>query len=225
MNNKILSVFFSVTICFVFACGGSSTNSGYDPDETANYLVTFTSTWSKETHPLDFPSSPHFSGLIGLVHNSSVKLWNEGNLASPGIKQMAETGGKTILSEEIDALIVSSSAYVRLSGSGINPSPGDVSMRLTAHRNYNLVSLVSMIAPSPDWFVGVSGMSLFENGDWVIEKIVELYVYDAGTDSGESFTAANQVTNPPVPIKKKSDYSFSANGTIIPVGIFSFKRL
>jgi hypothetical protein len=53
-----------------------------------------------------------------------------------------------------------------------------------------------MLAPSSDWFVGASGLSLIENGQWVEELIVPLFAYDAGTDSGGSYTAPNSDTNP-----------------------------
>ena len=224
MKLQSFQILIAITALTFIACGGGS-GTGYEPDETSNYLVTFTGTWSVETHPLDFPQSPHFSGLIGAVHNDKVTLWKEGGFASPGIKQMAETGAKTLLSEEISQMIIDGTVYVRLSGVGINTSPGVTSLRLTAHRDYNRVTLVSMLAPSPDWFVGVSGLSLFENNDWLIEKEVVLYAYDAGTDSGVTYTAENQPSNPAEKIRMINGYSFSDDGTIIPVGKFTFKRL
>jgi hypothetical protein len=54
-------------------------------------------------------------------------------------------------------------------------------------REYPLVSLVAMLAPSPDWFVGVSALDLCEGGRWAAERTVELFAYDAGTDSGSSY--------------------------------------
>ena len=224
MKLQSFQILIALTTLTVFACGGSS-GSGYEPDETSNYLVTFTSTWSVETQSLDFPQSPHFSGLIGAVHNDKVTLWKEGGFSSPGIKQMAETGATTLLSEEVSQMIIDGTVYVRLSGGGISTSPGTASLRLTAHRDYNRVTLVSMLAPSPDWFVGTSGLSLFENNDWLIEKKVVLYAYDAGTDSGETYTAENQPSNPAEKIRMIDGYSFSVDGTIIPVGTFTFKRL
>ena len=224
MKLQSFQILIALTALTAFSCGGSS-GSGYEPDETANYLITFTSTWSSDTHSLDFPQNPHFSGLIGAVHNEKVTIWNEGGFASPGIKQMAETGVKTLLSEEISDLIIDGAVYVRLSGDGIAASPGTASMRLTAHRNYNRVTLVSMLAPSPDWFVGTSGLSLLENNDWLIEKEVVLYAYDAGTDSGETYTAENQPSNAAEKIRMIDGYAFSVDGTVSPVGIFTFKRL
>jgi len=59
-----------------------------------------------------------------------------------------------------------------LVGDGIDRSPDRVVLDSSASRDFSLVTLVSMLAPSPDWFVGVSGLDLIENGDWVAEKVV-----------------------------------------------------
>ena len=40
-----------------------------DIPATARYRVVFNATWSAATHPRDFPSSPHFSGLIDRRHS------------------------------------------------------------------------------------------------------------------------------------------------------------
>lgn len=39
-----------------------------------------------------------------------------------------------------------------------------------------------MIDPSPDWFLGVSGLELcLENCSWAESRTLELYPWDAGT--------------------------------------------
>lgn len=46
---------------------------------------------------------------------------------------------------------------------------------------HHLVSLVSMLGPSPDWVVGVSALELcMDNGTWIEEKVMNLYPWDAG---------------------------------------------
>ena len=53
-----------------------------------------------------------------------------------------------------------------------------------------------MVAPTPDWFVGVSDVSL-RNGDvWVQTLTVNLHPYDAGTEEGSGFSLGNPATNP-----------------------------
>ena len=54
-----------------------------------------------------------------------------------------------------------------------------------------------MIGPSPDWFVGVSGLSLLDSeGQWMSRRQVALYPYDAGTEDGTEFSLSNPPTNP-----------------------------
>lgn len=55
-----------------------------------------------------------------------------------------------------------------------------------------MVSFVSKIHPSPDWFVGVSKIDLCESScSWVKKKEMDLYPYDAGTDNGPTYMVRN----------------------------------
>ena len=59
------------------------------------------------------------------------------------------------------------------------------------------LSLVTMIAPSPDWFVALEDESLLDAaGQWVTQRRVPARAYDAGTDSGPTYTAPDQATLP-----------------------------
>lgn len=192
---------------------------------TATYRVTFESTWSAETHPNGFPPNPHFSGLIGGTHDATATLWTEGALASDGIESMAETGSKTLLRNEVEALIGEGRAGAVLSGGGISLSPGSVSLDFELTETYPLVSLVSMLAPSPDWFVGVDGVNLREDEAWVASLSIPLHVYDAGTDSGPTYTSPDDDTDPPEPIVQIEAPPFLIDGMTPPVGRFSFTLL
>jgi hypothetical protein len=177
------------------AAGGAAAAS-----QSATYELVFEATWSASTHPVGFPPNPHFSGLIGATHNAQVAFWTPGVLASAGIEAMAETGSKSPLDSEVQTAIVGGTAGMLISGGGIPVSPGSVSVSLTVTQQHSRISVVSMIAPSPDWFVGVRDLDLFENGDWVSGKVVTLFPWDAGTDSGTDYTSPNQDTNPAEPI-------------------------
>lgn len=195
------------------------------PIEPAEYRLIFGATWSAATHPVDFPPNPHFSGLIGAAHRPDVRLWEVGGLASPGIKNMAETGGKSPLDGEIDALIGTGDACVLITGGGINPSPGAVEVTFVVSEDCPAVSVVTMIAPSPDWFLGVSALSLLEGGVWVDEKVVELFPYDAGTDSGASYASPNLPTASPEGIFMIEYEPLLIDGRVPPLGTFTFTRL
>ena len=63
--------------------------------------------------------------------------------------------------------------------------------------DYPRVTLVTTIAPSPDWFVGVSGRSLLDSsGAWLESLTVNLYPWDAGTEEGTEFSLSNSATDP-----------------------------
>lgn len=189
---------------------------------TATYTVTFESTWSAATHPDDFPPDPHFSGLIGAAHDATAILWEPGGFASPGIEDMAETGAKTILEGEINTFLGAGSVFALLSGGGIATSPGSVSLSFDINSDYPLVSLVSMVAPSPDWFVGVNSLELFDGTDWSPRETITLFAYDAGTDSGIMYTSPDADTQPAGPIVMIDGYPFFYNGALVDVGTFDF---
>jgi len=192
--------------------------------DTALYSVTFNATWSAQTHPTDFPSgSEHFSPLIGAVHNDSVTFWAVGDTASRGIEQMAETGGTGLLTREIRDEIPGDVLSV-INGRQLGTSPASTTIsEVPVTLDHPLITLVTMIAPSPDWFVGVAGQSLQnEFGQWLDEVAVVLYPYDSGTDDGPSYRSANADSSPRQPIRSLRGVSpFSDE----PIGTYTFTRI
>ena len=210
------------------ACSMGSLAGSMETPVQARYRVTFQATWSAATHPTNIPENPHFSGLVGATHNNSIRLWQSGSPASAGIELMAETGGKSLLLEEIEQLIALGSARAALSGGGLPTSPKSVSLEFDVVSSHPLVTLVSMLAPSPDWFVGVSALTLMtKDGTWKEREVVALRVYDAGTDDGAGFTAEDADSDPHVPIVRLTSESgetdFTDGGD--PVGAFVFEKL
>jgi len=195
-------------------------------DYTARYQVVFNATWSQATHPTNWPSGAHFSGLVGGTHNSNVHFWRDGETASEGIRIMAELGGKTTLLNEIAQAIANGTAHFQLSGGGIGTSPGRVGLTFPQpmRRDFPLVTLDSMIAPSPDWFVGVDSLNMLESGQWVTNKVVTLYGKDAGTDSGVSYASPDQVTSPRGVVTQFTGFPALQNGKIVSFGTFTFTR-
>ncbi len=201
------------------------TNTARAQASTATYSVTFSSTWSAATHPEGFPSNPHFSGLIGATHDSTVTFWAPDALASTGIESMAETGSKSSLTGEVNTQIDFGSAEHLLSGGGIGTSPGSTSLTFDISSDFSLVSLVSMLAPSPDWFVGVHGLNLYEQGSWTQSLTVDLFVYDAGTDSGTDYASPNEDTQPAENIFRIETAPFLINDVVAPLATFTFSLI
>ena len=138
---------------------------------------------------------------------------------------MAERGAKSPLDLEVSSAIASGDAASILSGGSLGSTPGSVRLEFEMTRDFPLVTLVTMVAPSPDWFVGVSGLPLLVNGQWVDSVSVDLYPYDAGTDSGVTYRSPDQETTPRQPIARLTGYPVSAGGTVAPLGRMIFRRV
>ena len=215
----MIQKFFS--LCFIFCLSIASMVMGQG---TAEYKLTFTSTWTSTTHPDNYPGNPHFSSLIGATHNSNVTLWATGSIASNGIESMAETGGTNTLRGEINPLISAGNAGAIISGGGLGAPPTSTSTKFTVTASFPMVSVTSMLAPSPDWFVGVSRLNLLdETNNWRNRVDVELFVYDAGTDSGPNYSSANDNTSPKEAIRRIEESPFLVSGTVKSVGTFVFE--
>jgi hypothetical protein len=212
-------------------CGGGgsptppSTPPAVTAAPTARYVVTFEATWSAASHPTDFPDDPHFSPLIGGTHASAVGFWRPGAAATDGIEAMAELGRVTPLDREVQAAIDAGTAEHLLRGEGLARSPGTTSLEFEIGRDRPLVTLVSMIAPSPDWFVGVHDLNLLEGGDWLAERAVTLFPYDAGTDHGRSYASPDLDARPRDPVRSIDGFPFTFEGGVAPAGTFTFRRV
>lgn len=187
----------------VIPTGSSSNTNEPQANTTATYKLVFNATWSSSTHPKNFPSNPHFSPLVGGLHNDKTGIWKREEIASEGIKVMAETGSRGTL---INMMKSNENINLTIKGSPLNPSPKQISLTFEAKSGYPYLSIVSMLAPSPDWFIGVNSLKLLDdNGSWIEGKTIDLKLYDAGTDSGKIFNSSNIATLPREPIKTLSD--------------------
>ncbi len=148
--------------------------------DSATYTVTFQSAWTTSSTPGGVVPGAHFPTLIDALHNSQVTFWSPGGTASPGIEGVAELGATGTFRSEINAKGSDVASVIQKSvGSG---GRGSATFDISVTQDHPLLTLVSMIGPSPDWFVGVSGLSLLDGGgQWRSRHSVNLYPYDAGT--------------------------------------------
>ena len=83
-----------------------------------------------------------------------------------------------------------------------------------------------MIAPSPDWFVGVRNVDLYAGGNWVDRLEFDLtLVYDAGTDAGMTFTGGGSDLTPHIPIRLVADEGNHFLGNPMPIGRIVIERV
>ena len=102
--------------------------------------------------------------------------------------QVAKWGSPRLLESELK----SSSRHIRtiIKARGLwhpNVQGKTFAIFRTDPKNH-LVSLVSMLGPSPDWIVGISSLELcLANCTWLDKKEIPLYPWDAGVDDGISY--------------------------------------
>ncbi|MBL4590320.1 MAG: spondin domain-containing protein [Phycisphaerales bacterium] len=174
--------------------------------DQAVYEFEFIAEWSEATHPAaGFPNNPHFSRLTGATHNDQLSLWSPNAIATNGIEVMAESGGTNALRSEVLSHIDNGTADQFLLFGPTPLSPGSTSGTIEVDSNYSLLTLVTMIAPSPDWFVGIHDLDLREGGVWVQEITIDLDAYDSGTDAGVNYTSSNSNIAPHDPIANLSN--------------------
>ena len=166
--------------------------------QSATYRVAFEGKFAASAlaSGVSVPSGEHFTTLIGAVHNGSVTFWSDGGTASAGIESMAEVGGTSTFKSEINAAMPNALAVIEQSIASGGTATATVDITLTT--DHPLVTLTSMVAPSPDWFVGVSELSLRNTADdgWQPTHSVDLFPYDAGTEEGTEFSLTNDATSP-----------------------------
>ena len=180
--------------------GDSSLNpSGSDPTvvrkSRATYSIRIRGSWNRAVTPEGLPSGDHFTTFVGGIHNDQVTFLRAGQAASSGIEFMAELGGTSTLISEVNAQKPNANRAVTFGTPSVTGTRTHTGVTFTS--DHPRITLTSMIAPSPDWFVGVSGLSLLNSsGNWIDSLTVNLYPWDAGTENGTEFSLSNPSTNP-----------------------------
>ncbi|KAG9346829.1 hypothetical protein JZ751_007175, partial [Albula glossodonta] len=165
-----------------------------------SYILVFTGHWSPQTFPKQYPMfrpPAQWSKLIAVTHNGQYQLWREGVLASPGVRSFAELGVTMDLVKEAREARKRRAVSTLYRTAGISSGTGHSSTEILLQPRNPQLSLLVKIVPSPDWFVGVNSVNLCEGNQWRQEVIFDLHPFDAGTDSGFTFSSPNYPTSPP----------------------------
>ncbi|XP_008548145.1 spondin-1 isoform X2 [Microplitis demolitor] len=174
--------------------------------DEAKYEVTFEGLWSRNTHPKDFPSKGwmiKFSDVIGASHTFDYRFWKFDDTASEGLQQVAEFGSTRKLESELKEQSEHIRTIIKARGISHPNVTGRTFAVFRVDRKHHLMSLVSMIVPSPDWIVGVSGLELcLSNCSWIEHKELNLYPIDVGTDDGITYMSPDSPLENPEPIRR-----------------------
>ena len=181
----------------------------------ANYDVSITTIWNTTDHT-SVPGNAHWSDLIGATHNTENEFVDLGVLATLGIKNVAEGGDNGAITNEINSVITAGRAdqllqddfpFAAVSTAGFTG--------LQVSEDFPFITLVSMVAPSPDWFIAVNSLNLRSgnnaiNNGWKDTFTLDVFAYDSGTDSGTNYTSSDN-PNAPVPVFMITGFPINGN--------------
>ncbi|CAB4058868.1 unnamed protein product [Lepeophtheirus salmonis] len=123
-----------------------------------------------------------FEGLC-----ADYRFWEYGGYASKGLEQVAKWGSPRILESELKAESDHIRTIIKARGLWYPNHEGKTFAVFRTDKKNHLVSLVSMMGPSPDWIVGVSGLELCRKNY-----------------SGISYESPDSPTEPKLPITRIS---------------------
>src|SRR5882762_10096069 len=126
---RALHRFTPIVLLCVAACGKGSKSAAPAappgaarpsmPAGPAEYTVIVKSTWTKVSHPFEYPSDAHFSGMIGASHNAKYSIFAIGRRPTPGLERLSEEGKHSPLDTEIRAAIDQGNALMLFESGGL----------------------------------------------------------------------------------------------------------
>lgn len=213
------------------ACNNGDSNTYNDtwqeviPD-FMRYRVEVNCTWDSLS-PGWPDQNAHFSWMGGGTHNENVKFWEVGTLASPGIDMMSINGVTNLLIDEVEAEIANGNAEHVIQEQhwfcpdGItHPGCGQLWFDVIVSRDFPLVTMASMLGPSPDWFIGTESLSVLDsNGVFIPQIVYELYPYDSGILSDNSVLESDCCAREPLSVPQQDIHLITAeSGELIGPG-------
>jgi hypothetical protein len=217
-SQRKLFMLWAVSLPILLSLLGCGTSSSSDENLNSNrfigeegevrYRVKIESLWTSSSHPTgpSFPSNPHFSPPVSVIHDGTKFFWKRGENATKGVESLAETGAVGTIFSEISSNLGKGVLNAESAG-GFNAS-GGASFEISAKNGFSHYSFASMIAPSPDWFIGISNLNLQDDqGKWHSKIVCSLIGYDAGTETADAFTTGGSPTSPIETIHRLTDDS------------------
>jgi len=178
----------------------SNVNQHYPGD--LRYYCTFRGKWSEERHPRDFPTAAYrsFSAPVMISHSKGFRMWTGTETVTAGVEYLAEEGFPTIMYNEFDnggfetLMMTVGERMFNTTGSQHLPP-------INVTYSHPWLSAMSKITPSPDWFVGFSDLRTisYDTETYYNRIVIQSYVWDAGTDDGQTYLAFDRDLDPQVP--------------------------
>ena len=220
--SRLAAVRIAILLAVMFSFGMAAASA---EDDTATFEVTVHISWSAETAPYEFPTDGHMSGIIGATHNHRYVLFRDGYTASSGLELVAENGRVATLRAEFAEAKRRKRIGTEIDGPQIKKVPGSGTMTVKTTKRHPLLSLITMIAPSPDWFTGVADFPLHRDGKWIDSAELTLWAWDSGTDNGTTYQAEDDDAQPQQSVRLLATPHFLTPQGVVSMGSVTIKRV
>jgi len=118
-----------------------------------------------------------FGATVVIVHNSNFRLFENGQAATPGLRQLAEDAFTEPIMIEAEAYPDVLQVFI---GSGIPPLGSDI-VEIEFTSEFNQVSVAQMLVNTNDAFYAARSVTIPATGS----TLVRVPAYDAGTESDD----------------------------------------
>ena len=194
------------------------------------YSIKFESLFNAQSFRY-FPRGGRLTNLFLVAHDGDFTLWETTKKASDGVAKYVRRENSKVIQEELG---YSQDRIHRSVTVPVSASPNQKSTLISVDHRHALVSAMSGILPSPDWFTGVWHSNLCDesNASWRKRVVVNLQPYDVGANSGRKFRSRSKDTkkrrfvqetrNLP---KEKRQFTSRQSPRVQPVGRLIFELL
>lgn len=194
--------------------------------QSVAYSCTLTNIWSGATHPILYDTisgNAHWSPPVLVAHNADYTLWAPNTLASPGVEDVAEMGSTQDLEKEIEEAQDKGTAGDSVVGTNQfnNRNSPQTLDTIAMTPDFSLLSAITMVAPSPDWFSGIYNVDLIDrttgsgSNVWYESFEIATYPWDAGTEQGDTYTINNNPEAEHRPIARLTKDTVPDNGILL----------
>jgi hypothetical protein len=197
---------------------GFNQQEGQD-ENAVRYSVQFATNWGND-QSVNSPANPHTGNMFLTTGNGETSLFDVGQDASESIATAAMYG-------EVDDLVDDAEDddnIYHVYTANVIQAPGKQNFDIEVTPDYPYLSFATMIAPSGDWFTGISNLNLVNDGQWIDNVTVPLYVYSAGTDSVQGFSDQHQPKDDADPISIVDSNYLYPDGRVKPIAYLVINR-
>ena len=145
---------------------------GLSDSHTVKYEITLTGLFDADALAAnaDVPTDAGFGLLYGSSHRSDAAFWSGGVGASAGVESLAETSSIVAIYGELEQAIADGEALKRFRSNWGSLAPtAEGAAVFLATEEFSRLTFMSRVAPSPDWFIGLSGLP---DSDWCTARLL-----------------------------------------------------